>query len=266
MTHARLMLCLAMLAGCDPQPEAPPQPRAVPTRVDLPPVAEVAPPPAAPEGLAYSRMRVAETDVDADVFQLDLAKVRLRAIDARSGERIGARVDTLRAESGAWVVVNGTFFDRSGAPLGLLRQGDRVLNPLRSADWGVLEVDADGRARLVHTRDYEPGPTAQFAVQCGPRVVIDGKVPKLKKQSASRTALCTRGDRQVALLVTRGQVEADALGSWLVAELGCTDALLLDGGPSTQLSAAFGDVNLELRGGWAVPNGIAVVPLEVSGG
>jgi len=195
----------------------------------------------------------------------DLRRMRLVALDARHEDRPAARVGTLRAEAHALVAVNGTFFDRDGAPLGLLRQGDEQLSSLRDADWGVLEVDGSGRARLVHTRDYAPSSSVEFAVQCGPRVVIDGEVPKLEPQSAHRTALCVRSDHEVALLVTRGPVYADALGRWLAAPqqhggLGCRDALLLDGGPSTQASAQIGAREIEVTGGWPVPNGVGVVP------
>ena len=224
----------------------------------------VEPEPSFPPGLEYTKVVIAETDVEAEVFVADLTEMRLVALDARAKDRSIARVDVLRAEQDALVVVNGTFFSPKAEPLGLLRQGSVEMSALREADWGVLEVDEAGRARLVHTRDYVPGPTVDFAVQCGPRVVIDGDVPRLKKQSALRTALCIRTEQEIALVVTRGPVLADVLGAWLAAPespsgLGCRDALLLDGGPSTQLSARVGDFELDVPGGWGVPNGIGLV-------
>ena len=261
----RSLVLLAALAslGCD-SPPSDPQPSAPrPTRVDSPaPAAEPSTP--APVGLEYRRDRIAGTEVDADVFIVDLERMQLVALDGRTDERTAARVDVLRDEAKALIAVNGTFFSSALQPLGLLRQGSTELSPLRDADWGVLEVDGRGHARLVHTRDYDPSPEVEFAVQCGPRVVIDGRVPRLKPQSASRTALCVRSRREVAVVVTRGPVFADALGRWLAGPsedggLECTDALLLDGGPSTQLSASFGDTAVERMGGWAVPNGVGVV-------
>ncbi len=217
---------------------------------------------ASSEGLEHVSMSIGDTRTDAEVFIADLARVRLVALDARTAERTAARVTALREEHDAWLVVNGTFFSHSGEPMGLLRQGDAELNPLRTADWGVFEVDGRGNARLVHTRDYVPAAEVEMAVQCGPRVVIDGSVPSLKPQSAHRTALCIRGPSEVAVVITRGAVLADAFGAWLAHDLGCRDALLLDGGPSTQLSARVGALSMDVHGGWGVPNGIGIIPRE----
>ncbi|MEM6995825.1 MAG: phosphodiester glycosidase family protein [Myxococcota bacterium] len=260
-----LAIALAVL-GCGEPTPAPP---AAPDREGDGPTPAGAPSPAAGEfidvvpGLRYAQRTVAGTSVTAEVFVADLEHVRVVAVDARQREVTAERVGPLRERSGAYVLVNGTFFGRDGAPLGLLHDGDRELNPLRDADWGVLEV-ADGRARLVHTRDYRPSQGVEFAVQCGPRVVIDGDVPKLRPQSARRTASCVRVDGSVALLVTDAAVEADALGRWLAASgeagLDCRDALLLDGGPSTQLAARAGSLDRAVAGGWGVPNAIGFAP------
>jgi uncharacterized protein YigE (DUF2233 family) len=260
-----LVLVAAAVLACDPNPSDSPRPAPPPQPEAEPDVA--AEPVAAPVGLTYQRTRITNTDVEADVFVAQLEHIRLVALDARAGGRSTARADVLRRESGAFVAVNGTFFTASEQPLGLLQQGSTTLSRLRDADWGVLEVDTGGRARLVHTRDYTPSPEVEFAVQCGPRVVIGGQVPRLKPQSASRTALCVRSAREIAVVVTRGLVQADAIGHWLAAPppdggLGCTDALLLDGGPSTQVSAEFGNTAVELMGGWGVPNGVGLVPRE----
>lgn len=190
----RRSLCLALaLFGCG----EPSFPRTVP----IPTAKLDVPTPASFEGLEHSTVSVGDTGVDAELFLADLTHVRLVALDARTGDRTAARVTTLREEHDAWLVVNGTFFSHSGEPMGLLRQGDVELNPLRSADWGVFEVDGSGHARLVHT--------------------------------------------------------------WLADDLGCRDALLLDGGPSTQLSARVGPLSMDVHGGWGVPNGIGIVPREV---
>ena len=252
----RRSLSLALvLVGCG----EPSSPRTVP----IPTAKLDVPAPASSEGLEHATMSIGDTGAQAEVFIADLTRVRLVALDARTENRTAARVTALREEHDAWLVVNGTFFSHSGEPMGLLRQADTELNPLRSADWGVFEVDGSGHARLVHTRDYVPAAEVEMAVQCGPRVVIDGEVPGLKPQSAHRTALCIRNPSEVAVVITRGVVLADAFGRWLADDLGCRDALLLDGGPSTQLSARVGTLSMDVHGGWGVPNGIGIVPREV---
>lgn len=231
--------------------------------------AEGRPPPAegsvsAPR-LPHHRVAIGTTGAVAEVFEVDLHHFRLApALPSAGAKR--AMVDTLRREHDAWLAINGTFFDEKGAALGLLQGTGGVLSSLRRADWGVLEITASGEARLVHTRDYKPRAAIEFAVQCGPRIVIDGRVPSLKPQKAQRTALCvTEAPSLVKIAVTRGRVEARAMGEWMAAPesrggLACRDALMLDGGPSTQLSARTPEVELDLPGGWPVPNGIAVMP------
>lgn len=215
--------------------------------------------------LRHRSLTVAATEVVAEVFEFDLRHFRMIAATPAPGlDR--ATVATLRREQDAWLMVNGTFFDEQGRPLGLLQGSGPPLQPLRRADWGVFEVSARRGARLIHTRDYVARDDIEFAVQCGPRVVIDGRVPSLKPQVAQRTALCIRrGPTDVAVVVTRGRVDATELATWMAADpatdgLGCRDAVLLDGGPSTQLSARSPGVELDLAGGWPVPNGVGVVP------
>jgi len=231
-------------------------------------VACVAAPVQSPDpGVSHERRAVPGTEAMAEVVTVDLTRMQfIPAIAAGHGNGTPrATVDALRRETGAWVMVNGTFFDPQGRALGLLRGAGTPASPLRSADWGVLEVTRGGRARIVHTRDYAASPDVEFAVQCGPRVVIDGRAPSLKPQRARRTALCLRDPTHVALVVVDERIEASDLGAWFAATphaggLGCRDALLLDGGPSTQLSARFPGVELEVAGGSPVPNGVGVVP------
>jgi Phosphodiester glycosidase len=42
--------------------------------------------------------------------------------------------------------------------------------------------------------------------------------------------------------------------------LGCSDALNLDGGPSTQLVAKLPSLTVSVPGGWCVPNALIALP------
>jgi uncharacterized protein YigE (DUF2233 family) len=207
----------------------------------------------------------AGTEIKLHAFRASLDRFRLSAVDARQGQRQKALVDSLASEVGALVAVNGTFFDPDGKPLGLLITNGVELNPLRRADWGVLEVRG-GRARLFHTRDYRIGDKqTEFAIQCGPRVVIGGSVPKLKPQGAARrTALCIADPSAILVMASEGAVTSTELGTLLAAPeaqggFECRDALLLDGGPSTQLTVHIGDFTHTLVG-WPVPNAVVLLP------
>ncbi|HVV49039.1 MAG TPA: phosphodiester glycosidase family protein [Polyangia bacterium] len=161
---------------------------------------------------------------------------------------------------GAAAAVNGGFFDGRGAPLGLRVAAGRTRAPLRpKADWGVLLLEPAG-ARIVHTHELAPGDGARGAIQVGPRLVVHGQALHLKPQLARRTAVALEpaGDA-LTLVVADAPVDANDLAQRLAAA-GFDAALLLDGGPSTQLSVAVGGARLDLPGGYPVPDLLAVVP------
>ena len=189
-------------------------------------------------------------------------------LDARSGERSGALVQTLREESGAYLVVNASFFDPENRPLGLVI-GDRIeQSKLRSLDQGIFLI-SDGRPLIQHSRDPLPE-RIDVAVQAFPRLVVEGRVLKLKEKRSRRTALCVPGDGSLIIVVIPQAVSLLDLATSLarpVTEggLGCWDALNLDGGPSTQLSLQTPPLSLEIPGGWPVPNALAILPPDLSG-
>lgn len=218
-------------------------------------------------GLGYAKVALSGADTSARIhlFKADLSTWKPVALDAKTltGKQ-HAHASELAAKADVPIAVNATFFDEKGAALGLV-QGDAgtVFNPLRSADWGVLAVKGSA-GTLVHTKEFTADPALDFAVQCGPRAVVAGKPTKLKAQGASaRTGLCLTAPGTLVVLATEGRLTAAELAVFLaepVAKggLGCTDALLLDGGPSTQLWAKAGDLALDVRGGWPVPNGVGL--------
>jgi uncharacterized protein YigE (DUF2233 family) len=164
----------------------------------------------------------------------------------------------LRRERQAVLAVNGGFFDEQGRPLGLrIASGRTVLGLRPRVDWGVL-VLRDGQASIVHSRDYVADPGIKGAIQVGPRILVDGRPTRLKPQVSRRTAVAVdREGRSLTIAVTRRSVGADELAAEL-AQLGFQNALLLDGGPSSQLSLQLGKASAEIWGGYPVPDGLVV--------
>lgn len=197
-------------------------------------------------------------ELDAELVRFDLAKFHVEVLVPGAARPLSAAA--LRLEEQAILAVNGGFFDTEGRPLGLrISRGRRVVPLRKVVDWGVL-VLRDGSADIVHSRDYpRSGPDpAPNALQVGPRILIDGRPPRLKPQAARRTAVALdRTGRTLTFVVARKRIEAIALAEAL-ARLGFERALMLDGGPSTQLSAQLGDLNLEIAGGYPVPDGLVV--------
>jgi uncharacterized protein YigE (DUF2233 family) len=193
-----------------------------------------------------------------ELYRFDLARFRPEVIISPTRPFARRRAaDVLRDTPGAFAVVNGGFFDDKGASLGLRIARGKAIVPLRPhVDWGVLVV-AGQRARIVHSSEYVAARDTDAAIQVGPRILIDGVVPPLKPQVARRTVVAlTKDGASLTLVVAPSGVEAAALGARL-AELGFHSALMLDGGPSTQLAiqGGAGDV----AGAYGVPDLLALI-------
>ena len=153
-------------------------------------------------------------------------------------------LDTVLERTGAELVVNGGFFDPAGKPLGLAMSDGAVLSRLATtASGGVLTSDGE-RARLWEAETFTLPEKTRFAIQCRPRLVVDG-APNVRRddgQRSERTALCVRdGGQTVEVVIVKSETgEASgpslfALGRFL-ARRGCEGALNLDGGPSTGIA------------------------------
>jgi uncharacterized protein YigE (DUF2233 family) len=219
-------------------------------------------------GVSYRQVTVPTSESwgpgQLHVFRISLNTHRLVPLDARSATRKRATVEALASDASALLVVNGTYFDERSRPLGLLVGSGRELNPVRHADWGVFYIHK-GRAHLVHTTEWRRAPVKQpeFAIQVGPRCVVDGKPVKLKPQIARRAALGIQNDGSVLIVISTGELlSADLARAMANREadggLGCVDAVMLDGGGSAQLWATSGTRRWRISGSWPVPNAIAV--------
>jgi hypothetical protein len=210
-------------------------------------------------------------DVPLELYRFDLKFFRLAVVLSKGTVPKPQRAeDVVRGVAGAVAAVNGGFFDERGRPLGLrIVDGDVAVPFRRKVDWGVLHV-AGGRAQITHSRDFVAAPGIEAAVQVGPRILIDGVVPGLKPQVARRTAVALNKDgTSVTLVVAPIPIDATTLGTRLAA-MGFHSALMLDGGPSTQLSVNLGGlpggkhtpdtpVHKEIPGAYPVPDLLALV-------
>lgn len=260
---ARARAAPAPARADDPAPAPPPSSTAPPQAPAPAPAQAGKPAPWRAIAPGVEHLAVHGDQVAADLLRFDLR--RFRADVRVTGAAAPASARQHREASGASAAVNGGFFDTDGKPLGLRVTAGKTVVPLRSrVDWGVLVV-RDDRAAIVHSRDYPADAPADdttvvAALQVGPRLLIDGAPPKLKAQSARRTAVALDAEgARLTLVVTRGAVEARPLAE-LLARLGFVSALLLDGGPSTQLSAVVGDFRLEVPGLYPVPDALLILP------
>ena len=196
--------------------------------------------------------------LDARDVQADLVRFDLDVFDPTVHVPGAAAPLTAADAAKKWkavAAINGGFFDPKWRPLGLRVAAGEKLSPLRArVDWGVF-VTRDHRARIVHTREYEPTPADETAIQVGPRLLVDGAPVKLKPQVAYRSALAVgKQGRQLTLISTAIPVDANVLARAL-SRLGDFDsALLLDGGPSAQVFVQAGELALDRAGAYGVPD------------
>lgn len=173
-------------------------------------------------------------------FRVTLAEAELRVVDVRMARALDRVLERL----GAALVVNGGYYGLRGEPEGLAITEGRVVSQFLARLGGGVIAARDGRARLLDA-ERDPVPCegeAEFAVQCKPRLVVDGR-PNVRSDDgrrADRTALCLRAGGTVLDVVVARSDDADGGGgptlyrfARLLAERGCEDALNLDGGPST---------------------------------
>lgn len=173
--------------------------------------------------------------VQAWSFELDRYEMKIEDV------AMSAALDAVLERTGADLVVNGGFFDPDGHPLGLAISDGAVLSRLAPSMSGGV-VTSDGvRARLWEAESFVLGGDVRFAIQCRPRLVVNG-APNVRRddgQRAERTTLCLRdGGRTVEVVIAKSS-EGHASGpslfatSGFLARRGCEEALNLDGGPST---------------------------------
>lgn len=179
-------------------------------------------------------------------WSFGLDRYELRIEDAN----LTTALDTVLTRTEAELVVNGGFFDPDGKPVGLVVSNGAVLSRLaKKLSGGVLTWDGT-RADLFAAEDFVLPDGGTFAIQCRPRLVVDGHahVKSDDGKRAERTALCTREEGRILdVVIVRGSDDGESPGPSLfalaqyLADAGCESALNLDGGPSTGVAWREGD-------------------------
>lgn len=202
-------------------------------------------------------------DSDYRVVTLDLSRdaLELRWRDA-DGKPYGS-LDALRRLGEAdgrplLFATNAGIYDLEYRPLGLTIADGRTLRPLNNVRAsagsrgnfamqpnGIFYVDKEGRAGVMRTSAWtRRGIDARMATQSGPMLVIDGEInPTFIEKSDSRkwrSGVCAPTPDRVVFAVSEMPVTFHAFARMLRDEVGCRDALYLDGSLSQIYTAADG--------------------------
>ncbi|HEY0231931.1 MAG TPA: phosphodiester glycosidase family protein [Dokdonella sp.] len=212
-------------------------------------------------------------DVDYRVVDIDLAHETLEAHWRDPAGTAFASIDALRRwgeQQGRTLrfAANAGIYDRQFQPLGLYIEDGTTLRPLNTAKGsarsgnfsmqpnGVFYVDRRGRAGVMTTQAWhEHAADARLATQSGPMLVIDGEInAAFVEESESlkwRSGVCAKTPQHVHVVVSQAPVTFHAFARVFRDELGCRDALYLDG----TLSQIYTD-----EGGYAGAPAVMVKP------
>lgn len=190
------------------------------------------------------------------LFRIDQKKNHLRPIVAAKGSILSA--GDARRLTGALLAVNANFFDETNNILGLVIKNGHTLYPLRKVSWWAVFFQTGNDVRIVHSSSYAVGPQIVNAIEAGPRLVVDGVLPRLKKGFSRKSAIGINRRGDVLIAVSSSPIETEQFAEILALPerkggAGCLHALNLDGGGSTQLSAEIGSFKLNVSGFSGVP-------------
>ena len=180
------------------------------------------------------------------VFRIDLNKNTLDVVTAKDVRQNEASLHDLSTHSQALISINGGFFDEQYRPLGLRLGHQHRESQIKPISWWGIFYVANKRARVVQYDALPAQNSLEFAVQSGPRLLVNGNILKLKPGHAERTALGITSDGRVIMVTTEHMPLTTSRLAQLMkqAPLHCDNALNLDGGSSTQLIANINEFHL----------------------
>jgi uncharacterized protein YigE (DUF2233 family) len=221
-------------------------------------------------GVEYTRIPLSSVPSYGQLhaFRIDLNHYQLESLLAKEIQKPAYSVEEAAKTSDALIAINGGFFTPDYQPLGLRISSHKVRNPFKNTRWwGIFLIDDHG-PQVISAEKYSPNDRVSFAIQAGPRLLINGQIPALKAGYAERSALCITADKKVIILAT----ENASISTRTLAELikraeqehglGCVNALNLDGGTSSQLYAQIGEFWLNIPNYRAVSDVIIVKPIS----
>jgi uncharacterized protein YigE (DUF2233 family) len=183
-------------------------------------------------------------------FRINLSDNELSLVTAKELAREYASIEEYAKFSKALVAINGGFFDKNYKPLGLRIDNKRQQNPLKNISWWGVFYIKNQKAHLSSAAQYRPDEAIEFAIQSGPRLLVNQRIPTLKPGRAERSALGITFDGRVIVLITDNlPLTTTELAQLMKAPpLSCENALNLDGGSSSQLHAQLNSFQLDVYG------------------
>ncbi|HVV69886.1 MAG TPA: phosphodiester glycosidase family protein [Gammaproteobacteria bacterium] len=200
-------------------------------------------------------------------FRIDLKYYNFKLALTQKADQT-SQIPELMQQQGAVIAVNGGFFSPEFKPLGLRISEGQELNPLKGTPWWGVFYIVGQQAHIVARNAYKPNTLSDFAIQAGPRLLVDGVIPGLSPNIDFRTALGITEQGQVILLATDNVLLSTAGLADIMRRssanggLACIAAINLDGGHSTQLYTRLKNLALQVPSYAPVADAILVMPRQ----
>ncbi len=186
-----------------------------------------------------TRFTVCTVDTTRDAVRLlanDRKGVALRTFNAAK-TALGSRAGAVR------FAMNGGMFNDAGEPIGLYVENGKTLKAANTKAGpgnfhlmpnGVFSVDADGVVHVETTGTFlARGAMPMWATQSGPMLVIEGALhPAIQDDGPSRlirNGVGVRGARIAVFVISDDPVSFGKFARLFRDDLGCANALFLDG-------------------------------------
>ncbi len=210
-------------------------------------------------GLDYTALDLEAGKLHA--FKIDLKENHLALLSPSQP----SSVKEMGINAGALLTVNAGFFTPEGKPLGLRINNGEQLFPLKPISWWGVFYVSKTTPKLSSFNNFNLSNDIEFAIQAGPRLLVDKIIPHLKENVDNRTAIGYNQNNEVIIVVSEGAALTTVQLANILRRpeknggLGCVYALNLDGGSSTQIYTQVGDFVLDIPSFRAVADGIAVL-------
>ncbi|MCD6045040.1 MAG: uncharacterized protein K0R48_203 [Gammaproteobacteria bacterium] len=211
-------------------------------------------------GLEYTALDLEIGKLHA--FKIDLKQNRLALLSPAEPSTI----KDMAIHTHALLAINGGFFTPDGKPLGLRINNDKLLSPLKPISWWGIFYLRNNIPELSSMKTFTLSNDIDFAIQAGPRLLVNNDIPRLKEGVGNRTAIGYNQNNNIIIVVSENaQLTTLQLAKILRRSekhggLGCLYALNLDGGSSSQSYAKVGNFVVDVPSFRAVADGLAVYP------
>lgn len=154
------------------------------------------------------------------------------------------------SQNNADVVINGSFFTPEQSPIGLIISDGIQLSKVHKTSWWSIFYIEKNIPKISLARDISSFTDVSFAIQAGPRLIINESIPNFKNKNevAPRSAIGIDKENNIFMAVSKNGITNEALAKCLMKKYPegpeLINAMNLDGGSSTQMAVRInGETN-----------------------